>query len=152
MRELDKINFFDMFNLPISPILEETNLEYAYNNLLSDFHPDKFQDRTKKDLAKAILDKANSAYKILKCGLSRRIYLLKLKHINLAEENECPQIDINFFDEIIDLSENNETVKAQELMQIEINKFDEFYDKNDYKTAAESILKAKYYKKIWNNL
>lgn len=99
------MNYFELFDLPVAPKLDDTLLRQRFLALSKRYHPDFY---TLEDQAtqQEILEKStlvNRAYRVLSDFDRRLHYLLELKGV-LAEEgqNQLPQA---FLLEVMDLNE-----------------------------------------------
>jgi len=87
---LQPANYFELFSLPVSFQLENTQLEVAYKKLQSEFHPDRVVNADDRTRVQALQQAStiNDAYATLKSPLKRAAYLLKLAGIDAEEHNQ----------------------------------------------------------------
>ncbi|MFT2090459.1 co-chaperone HscB [Paraglaciecola sp. 2405UD69-4] len=84
------MNYFELFNFPISFDVDLSALSQTYQKLQRLTHPDKFASSGEQDKLIAIQKNAqvNDAYTVLKAPLSRAEYILSLKGIELQHEQQ----------------------------------------------------------------
>lgn len=167
------MNYFDLFELPISFVVDTDKLRKQYYALNRENHPDNFtldnQDEQMSALQKSTF--INEGFKVLKDELLRMKYTLELAGIKFEEDNESvPQ---SFLMEMMDINESifdfkmnpSEELKNKIVSQINflherlnedvksfISNFD--YSKPDKKgleLIKDYYLKRKYLKRIENN-
>ena len=87
---LQQANYFELFSLPVSFQLENTQLEVAYKKLQSEFHPDRVVNADDRTRVQALQQTSmiNDAYATLKSPLKRAAYLLKLAGVDAEEHNQ----------------------------------------------------------------
>jgi hypothetical protein len=165
MSDLDKLNYFEIFSLPVSPHQDLEVVESIYNKLLIDFHPDKFNDGNKKIIASNIIDKLHIGYKTLTCTLKIRLYLLEL-HSNNLDLDSC-DLENHFLEQVFELSELIENDPLENLTDLSLNleeqyknyirsfdmSFQEYLLDNNVglKQSIKNILKAKYIDKLMSS-
>lgn len=100
------MNYFELFDLPISLTIDKANLAKKYFELQKRYHPDFFtqSDEGEKELALEKSANINKALKILKDKDSILKYVLQLK--GLLEEEEKYQLPPDFLMEVMELNEN----------------------------------------------
>jgi len=100
------LNYFDLFDLPVSFSIDKNKLRKKYYALNRENHPDNFTLVDQEEQMSA-LDKSsiiNEAFKTLKDDMLRIKYTLELTGIKFEEGNESvPQI---FLMEMMDINEN----------------------------------------------
>lgn len=100
------MNYFEFFNIPVSFLLEETDLKKTFYANSKKYHPDFYtlesEEKQLEVLEMSTLN--NEAYKTLSNFDKRMKYILDLKG-TLAEEgkNQIPQ---DFLMEMMDINEN----------------------------------------------
>ena len=147
------MNYFELFDIPVSLQVDKNTLAKKYFELQKQFHPDFFTQATEHEQSEALekSSQINKALKVLKNQNETIKYVLQLK--GLLEEEEKYQLPPEFLMEVMEL---NEELSANSQQQI--NDFEtEIYEpvKNIIEnfsaetTSAEELLKVKeyYYKK-----
>jgi molecular chaperone HscB len=161
MPNFQKLNHFEKFSLSPDFNLGDDILENKYLQLQKQFHPDNLVNQSKESQEHAALDSIaiNEAYKILRNPVSRAIYLLKLKGINIDEDNcevkpdgETLMLILELKEKLFGSEDANEALKIKDYATSEIKKIifevAEIFKKEDYKNAAQKLIKVKYLDKI----
>ena len=105
------MNYFEIFELPISLHIHQTDLKNKFYLLSRKYHPDFFvqENETEKDAALEMSSQLNKAYKIFQQPEETIKYVLQLK--GLLEEEEKYQLSPDFLMEMMELNENLEDAK-----------------------------------------
>lgn len=143
------MNYFELFELPISIQTDKTTLNQKYFELQKKYHPDFFAKGTEHEQQQALEISAqlNKALKVLKDQDQTIKYVLQLK--GLLEEEEKYQLPPEFLMEMMDLNEelsDNSAQKVQELQEqlyTEVAPIIENY--NDAAATTTDLLKLKEY-------
>jgi molecular chaperone HscB len=123
------MNYFELFNIPVSFDVDLSLLPHTYQQLQRLTHPDKFASGSEQDKLIALQKNAqvNDAYSILKSPLSRAEYLLNLRGIDLQHEQQTIK-DTTFLmqqmewrEELSEISEQTDPLGALESLEDEIN-------------------------------
>ena len=123
------MNYFDLFNIPVSFELDLSELSKTYQQLQRLTHPDKFANGSEQEKLIAIQKNAqvNDAYSVLKSPLSRAEYLLSLRGIDLQHEQQTIK-DTAFLmqqmewrEELAEVEEQPEPLDALESLEQQIN-------------------------------
>jgi molecular chaperone HscB len=123
------MNYFELFNIPVSFDVNLSLLPHTYQQLQRLTHPDKFASGSEQDKLIALQKNAqvNDAYSILKSPLSRAEYLLNLRGIDLQHEQQTIK-DTTFLmqqmewrEELSEISEQTDPLGALESLEDEIN-------------------------------
>ena len=87
------MNYFQLFNLPVSLNLDKAQLSRAYQTLQQLTHPDKFASGSDQEKRIALQKNAqvNDAYSTLKHPLSRAQHILALRGIVIDGEQHTMQ-------------------------------------------------------------
>ncbi|MDB5202678.1 MAG: chaperone protein HscB [Ferruginibacter sp.] len=151
------MNYFDLFGIPMAPVIDKTMLAKKYFELQRASHPDFFSNEneaTKEDALQASAD-INKAFKIFQHPDRTLEYFLREKGIIATDEKyELPPA---FLMEMMELNEGlmedspaDSEAKISSLaasLSAEVKPILDSYDA-DKTTAAElAALKAYYYKK-----
>ena len=120
------MKYFDLYDLPVSFLLDEKALKKKFYQLSKQFHPDFFTLESDEKQAE-ILELStinNDAYKTLSDFDKRMAYILKEKGVYAEEgQNKVPQ---DFLMEMMDINEA--------LMELEFD-----FDENAYQTAKVAV-------------
>lgn len=150
---LYKMNYFELFELPISIQIDRTKLAQKYFELQKKYHPDFFANATEYEQEQAleISSQLNKALKIFKNKDQTIKYVLQLK--DLLEEEEKYQLPPEFLMEMMDLNEELNEGSAQQIEALETQLYSdvqtiiENYNHATATTADLLKLKEYYYKK-----
>jgi Fe-S protein assembly co-chaperone HscB len=151
-------NYFTLFELEEKFNIDVNLLEIKYLEFQNKYHPDK---TSSKDQLKII--EINEAYKILNDDFLRACYLLKLKNIDLINDDFAIKPDKSMLLEVLELQEHissleNKTIIDNLIRQIKqtindlIADFARAYNDNQIKHSANFLIKAKYLKKAVDDL
>lgn len=101
-----KNNYFQLFNLPESCIIDQESLNDEYRKQQSEAHPDRFANAEEQDKLRAVQLSSylNEAYETLKSPLRRAAYLLSLHDID-AEKVDQNDLSMDLLLEQIQLRE-----------------------------------------------
>jgi molecular chaperone HscB len=102
------MNHFELFNLPISLLVDTSGLSKKYFELQRQYHPDRFIQASDAEQEEALQVSAqvNKAFIILKDPNTTLQYVLQLK--GLLEEEEKYQLSPDFLMEVMELNEEME--------------------------------------------
>ena len=123
------MNYFELFNIPISFNVDLSALPHTYQQLQRLTHPDRFASGSEQDKLVALQKNAqvNDAYSVLKSPLSRAEYILSLRGIDLQHEQQTIK-DTTFLmqqmewrEELSEISEQTDPLDALESLEDEIN-------------------------------
>ncbi len=155
------MNYFELFELPISLYVDPAGLQKKYYELSRKFHPDYHAQENESEQA-AILENSsmvNKAYKIFLSPDETIRYVLLMK--GLMEEEEKYQLDPAFLMEVMEINEElmeadeeaglqKTRSKANELMQRITKEIEPLiHNYKEGKTSEAELLRVKdyYYKK-----
>lgn len=155
------MNYFELFELPVSLYVDPAGLQKKYYELSRKFHPDYHAQENETEQA-AILENAsmvNKAYKVFLNPEETIRYVLGMK--GLIEEEEKYQLDPAFLMEVLEINEElmeadedvgfqKTRVKANDLMQRIAKEIEPLIlNYKDGKTSEAELLRVKdyYYKK-----
>ncbi|MBL7703570.1 MAG: Fe-S protein assembly co-chaperone HscB [Ferruginibacter sp.] len=147
------MNYFELFELPISLQTDKTILNQKYFELQKKYHPDFFTKGTEHEQQQAIEISAqlNKALKVLKDQDQTIRYVLQLK--GLLEEEEKYQLPPEFLMEMMELNEELSDNSAQQIEELEKQLYNEvapvIENYNDTSASKDDLLKLKdyYFKK-----
>ncbi|OJV15814.1 MAG: Fe-S protein assembly co-chaperone HscB [Alphaproteobacteria bacterium 33-17] len=151
------MNYFELFNLPESVIIDKDYLRGKYQDLQKEFHPDKVNEVSFNILDKSVM--VNEAYRVLSHDVRRLSYIIKLKGIIVNEENATIKPSMNLLMEVLEIHEIiNRANDVKELKSLEANlkaKFskmlmdaDNSLKNDDLAKAAEIAISMQYIDKI----
>lgn len=147
------MNYFELFELPISLQIDKTTLAQKYFELQKKYHPDFFAKGTEYEQAEAleISSQLNKALKVLKNQNLTIKYVLQLK--GLLEEEEKYQLPPAFLMEMMELNEELNEDSAKQIEELENQLYSEvkplIENYNDSTVTQAELLQLKeyYYKK-----
>jgi len=162
-----KKNFFELFGIPVSIDINNTELDRKYKILQQQFHPDNFSNSTnhEKRIALQISSQINDGYIILSNLIPRIEYILQINNF-VQDESKTIQ-DNEFLSKQIKLNEFLETINKDNLNtnylnkhKLEINNFiDELIDlinsnflNKNFSEAWTNLAKLKFYNNHLNQI
>ena len=106
-------NFFELFQIPPSFAVDETQLQARYREAQQVIHPDRFAGGTDQErrLAMQMAAHVNEGYQTLSDPILRARYLLLLNGIDL--EHEPNRVDPEFLEQQMELREALVDIKDQ---------------------------------------
>lgn len=124
------MNYFELFNIPVSFDVDMAVLPKTYQQLQRLTHPDKFASASDQDKLVAIQKNAqvNDAYSVLKSPLSRAEYLLSLRGIDLQHEQQTIKNtaflmqQMEWREELAEITVQTDPMSALESLEAEIDK------------------------------
>ncbi|NOY67507.1 MAG: Fe-S protein assembly co-chaperone HscB [Gammaproteobacteria bacterium] len=107
-------NFFELFEIPVSFVIDAGLLMKRYRELQQTVHPDRFANATEQErrLSLQYATQINEALRILKDPLERARYLLQLKGV-LWDDEQTTLSDPAFLMRQIELRESLEEVREK---------------------------------------
>jgi molecular chaperone HscB len=147
------MNYFELFDLPVSLNVDKSRLAKKYFELQKKYHPDYFTQATEAEQEEALEKSSavNKALKILKDKDSTIKYLLQLK--GLLEEEEKYLLPPDFLMEVMELNEELTAESATAINDFEkdiysgVQSIIEQYDDAAVTTAELLKVKEYYFKK-----
>jgi len=111
---LFKQNYFEIFCLPVSVSPDLQQLKNKNHELQQQVHPDRFAAASEADKRQAMQQTSllNQAYKTLKDPVSRLVYMLSLKGVDMNAETDTT-MDGAFLMEQMELREEIADVRSQ---------------------------------------
>jgi molecular chaperone HscB len=106
-------NHFEIFDLPVSFVIDTDSLAQRYLDLQRTVHPDKYANAPAQErrLAMQKATQINEAFQTLKNPLARGLYLLQLQGIDTNDNSTA--MDNEFLLEQMDLREQLAEIKQQ---------------------------------------
>lgn len=143
------MNYFELFELPISIQIDKTKLAQKYFELQKKYHPDFFANGTEHEQEQALEISAqlNKALKVLKDPDQTIKYVLQLK--DLLEEEEKYQLPPAFLLEMLELNEELSENSVPQVQQLQDQLYQEvapiIENYNDTTATNQDLLKLKEY-------
>lgn len=154
------MNYFELFEIPVSLMVDQSKLPLQYFALQKKYHPDFFTNASEQEQDE-VLEKSsmiNKGFKILKDPDSTIKYVLEIK--NLLQEEEKYELPPDFLMEMMELNEglmDEDILNIEEtetkIFQLQKTLYDEVQniieDYTDDRTTEVQLLQVKdyYYKK-----
>ncbi|WP_301924321.1 Fe-S protein assembly co-chaperone HscB [Ferruginibacter sp.] len=143
------MNYFELFDLPVSLTIDKSGLAKKYFELQKKYHPDFYTqaDEAEQEDALEKSSDINKALKIFQHKDSTIKYVLQLK--GLLEEEEKYQLPPDFLMEVMELNENLSKDSTEAITAFEndiyasVKQIIELYD--DTTITTKSLLKVKEY-------
>ena len=154
------MNYFELFNIPVTPKVDQSILTKKYFELQRKNHPDFFSDatETEKELIIQLSADINKAYTTFKDDQKTLEYLLTLNGIIEPDEKYKLPDDflmdmMDFNEELVDMTQDLAKEKVKLLEKTFYNEVKDLIEKYDAETVKSSIsgLKLYYYKKKYLN-
>lgn len=143
------MNYFELFELPISLQVDKNILPKKYFELQKKYHPDFFSQAS-EDEQNEVLEKSsdiNKAFKTFQNKDATIKYVLQLK--GLLEEEEKYQLPPAFLMEVMELNEELSDNTSNLIQEIENSIYNEVKDiienYDDTTITTEQLLKVKEY-------
>jgi molecular chaperone HscB len=156
------VNYFELFSLPVSFSIEQSQLSETYRELQQQYHPDKFvmQSDSERLVAMQKSTEINDAYQTLKNTCLRAQYMLLLAGLDIALEQKTLQ-DTSFLMQQIEWRETISSFTEDDEDDIETftnnigqqvqtleSKIAAQLENNELEGAANSIRKLKFMLKL----
>lgn len=154
------MNYFELFEIPVSLIVDQTKLPLQYFALQKKYHPDFFTNANEQE-QEEVLEKSsmiNKGFKTLKDSDETIKYVLVLK--GLLQEEEKYELPPDFLMEMMELNEglmDEDILNIEEtetkIFQLQKNLYSEVQniieDYSDERTTEAQLLQVKdyYYKR-----
>ncbi len=147
------MNYFDLFEMPVSIHIDKTVLTKKYVELQKKYHPDFFtlENEAAQENALEVSSAINKAMKVFKTPDATLKYVLELK--GMVEEEEKYPLPPDFLMEVMELNENlsDGSIAAVEAVEKdiygEVSGIIENYNDGTVTHAELLKLKEYYYKK-----
>ncbi len=157
-------NHFQLFDLPVSFVVNQAKLTQRFQALQRELHPDRFASATaaEKRWSMQAASLVNEAYQNLTKPLSRACYLLELNGICIDEETDT-QMDSMFLmqqmelrEALGDAPEASDPFKALDSIRADLNqgidssaaRFDAAADSGDWTTARDVVREWQFFDKL----
>ncbi len=105
-------NYFELFSLPVSFVVDTKALSERYRDLQRAVHPDKFANASdaERRLSMQLATRVNEGFRTLKDPLARARYLLELNGVELNDTDT--RLDGAFLMQQMELRERMDAVKG----------------------------------------
>jgi molecular chaperone HscB len=135
-----KMNYFQLFGLPIGFKVDAQKLRAAFMNLQKASHPDKFSQATEEEQILALENSANAnkGFSLLNNAEKILPYVLEIKGYLIADEKYA--LSPNFLMEMMELNEawmDANTQPEKDYVLAQVNKI-----KNEISTPIQDFLEA----------
>lgn len=143
------MNYFELFELPVSILIDQQLLTKKYFALQKKYHPDFFTHATEieQETMLEMSSQVNKAYKTFQHRDETIRYVLQLK--NLLEEEEKFQLPADFLMEVMELNETLSAGSRGQVHELETTIYAEVKDAieqyNDTTITTAQLLKIKEY-------
>ncbi len=134
-------NYFALFTLEKKFSIDKKQLTEKYQQLVQQFHPDKFINKPDNEKSKALQNTSllNTAYQILSDDLSRASYLLGLEGVEVFDERDT-YVDSSFLVRQIELREELAVITDNEdLLEQFLTTITDFIKDHTDKIANEFV-------------
>ncbi|HEV8082720.1 MAG TPA: Fe-S protein assembly co-chaperone HscB [Chitinophagaceae bacterium] len=154
------MNYFELFEIPVSPIVDQNKLSSQYFALQKKYHPDFFTNATEEE-QNEVLEKSsiiNKGFKTLKDPDNTIKYVLEIK--GLLQEEEKYELPPDFLMEMMELNEGlmdedilnveeteTKIFQLQKSLYAEVQNIIEDYSEDTTTGAQLLLVKDYYYKK-----
>ena len=149
------MNYYELFEFPISPVVDKTGISKKYFELQKKFHPDFYTNETEEDKENALAQSAaiNKGFTIFSNKEKTLEYFLQLKGIIITDEKY--NLPPDFLMEMMELNEGFEeeaNIEAkiasyeQELL-LDVDSLLNTENPESLNESDSEKLKAYYYKK-----
>ena len=157
-------NYFELFELDVGYEVDAGLLASNYQQLQSQFHPDRFVNSDDQDRRIAIQATTfiNEAYETLRDEHGRARYLLQLQGVSFDSDQDTTQ-DMNFLVDQMELREQIDEVDQQEdpldcldrlALQARqqknnlIKKYQQQYLEQNWELAKDTVLKMQFFTRL----
>jgi molecular chaperone HscB len=159
------MNYYELFELPISPVVDKTGISKKYFELQKKFHPDFFTNETEEDKENALTQSAaiNKGFTIFSNKEKTLEYFLQLKGIIATDEKYNLPPDF-----LMEMMELNEDLDAETNIEEKVNAYEQdlilevesllstensaLLTENDFQKLKAYYYKKKYLKRILERL
>lgn len=148
-------NYFELFGLDETFLVDQELLADRYRQLQKEFHPDKFASKSDSERRWSVQAASliNEAFQSLRNDLSRAIYILGLNNISVDEETDT-RMSPSFLMEQMEMRESLETIPSSDnplqkidAMQSQLkqmtrerySQFNEAVKENDWTSGREVV-------------
>jgi len=161
------LNYFQLFNLELSFVLDLNSLAHSYQTLQKTAHPDKFAHASSQEQLIAVQKSAeiNDGYQTLKHPLTRAEYMLTLRGVEMANEQQSFSdtsflmrqmelremlAEVKFADDIDAALEAAQVSLAQEYQQHLVLLTEQICENSEASNvlACDNLRKLKFYQKL----
>jgi molecular chaperone HscB len=157
-------NYFELFSLDQSFVIDDNQLMGCYQQLQSQYHPDRFidGDDQQKRIAMQATTFINEAYKTMRDDQSRARYMLELQGVAFDEEQDTTQ-DMEFLmaqmslrEQIDEVDSKDDPLESLDTLESQSRKdkkklieaFQNHYLEQDWSEAKEAVLKLQFFSRL----
>lgn len=158
------MNYFEIFNLPVSYQLDSDALAPTYRQLQRQFHPDNFATASESDKLQAVQRAAdiNDAYRTLKDPVLRAQHLLKIQfNIDIRKKRSIQ--DPEFLMQQMELHEAVENAhdfaaldrlaeKIKGMQQVWLSQLEASLAEQDSETATQHLIRLSFVRKLLSQI
>jgi molecular chaperone HscB len=159
------MNYYELFELPISPVVDKNGISKKYFELQKKFHPDFYTNETEEDKENALTQSAaiNKGFTIFSNKEKTLEYFLQLKGIIATDEKYNLPPDF-----LMEMMELNEDLDAETNIEEKVNAYEQdlilevesllstensaLLTENDFQKLKAYYYKKKYLKRILERL
>jgi molecular chaperone HscB len=159
------MNYYELFELPISPVVDKNGISKKYFELQKKFHPDFYTNETEDDKENALTQSAaiNKGFTIFSNKEKTLEYFLQLKGIIATDEKYNLPPDF-----LMEMMELNEDLDAETNIEEKVNAYEQdlilevesllstensaLLTENDFQKLKAYYYKKKYLKRILERL
>lgn len=157
------MDYFTLFGLPVSYVIDTASLSAHYQDLQRQFHPDKFASHSQANQLAALQQSAtiNQAWQTLRHPLNRAEYLLSLHGFDLVNEQHTLR-DSAFLLEQLELREELDeieragdetrlsgfTTRIQTLYRVRHQQMVDELESQAWEKAADTVRKLRFLDKL----
>ena len=153
-------NYFQLFEIEPSFVIDFYSLEKKYFELQKKFHPDKYVNSTdyEKRISLQITSYVNEAYETLMNDFLKSMYLLKIEGYELDDQNNTisdpiflmNQMELREESENITSKKNTDdikrfTLKIESLKKECLSDFEKYYNEKNFDDASKKVKEMKFY-------
>ncbi|MGV2432025.1 MAG UNVERIFIED_CONTAM: Fe-S protein assembly co-chaperone HscB [Rickettsiaceae bacterium] len=148
-------NFFTLFGMEESYLIDIKILDQKYFTLLGKYHPDKALSSEDKIQYINFSSVINDAYKTLLDDFDRAAHLLLIHGINIKDDALSPKLPIEMLEEILSMQEEAESANRSAILEKAIlhksqliKDLAHLFKTKNYKEAAFKAIYLKYMNNI----
>lgn len=123
MTDALSINYFELFEIPVSYDVDLDQVQHRYRDLQKAVHPDKYANASSQERRISMQQTSliNQAMHTLKHPVERAMYLLQLKGVDFTMDNETT-MDAAFLMEQMEMREKLEALREQHDALVELDR------------------------------
>ena len=157
-------NYFELFQLPQSFVVDSSELNNRYRQLQREAHPDRFAGDSEREKRLAVQYSAwiNEAYSTLRTPVLRAQYLLSLSGVETSSEQTMAgdpaflMHQMTLREQLMELKDQPDpekalddlTSKLDELIDHQCSEFEDSFNDQDYAVAKQAVMKMQFLFKL----